>query len=248
MTTIVSAFLNNVNLRDDRNIEKYITLGGLLLRANIPKIIFVDNETYEKIQLYENENTKIIKIDKTDGYLYNYIDLLTNFNLHSTCPSKDTLEFIFTMCNKTEWMRDAIKLNVFDTDNFIWVDFGIRHVFKCSDNDFIQKIESLNTKIYDSVRIGTIWDLNYLYNIDIYKDISWYFAGGVFGGDKESLLEFADKTKEQCLRTIKEKNTLMWEVNIWYMVFNNIMNNNTSNNPLFNLYKCDHNDSIIDNY
>ena len=86
-------------------------------------------------------------------------------------------------------MRDAIKLNVFDTDNFIWVDFGIRHVFKCSDNEFIQKIESLNTKIYDSVRIGTIWDLNYLYNINIYKDISWYFAGGVFGGDKESLLE-----------------------------------------------------------
>ena len=47
--------------------------------------------------------------------------------------------------------------------------------------------------------------------------------------------------KEKCLHIIEEKKTLTWEVNIWYMIFQ-------ENKELFNSYLCDHNISILENY
>ena len=148
---------------------------------------------------------------------------------------------MFTICSKTEWITKAIELNFFNTSNFIWVDFGIKHVFNCPDNEFIKKIERLNNSLYKNIRIGSIWNPDIKYSGDIYKDVMWYFAGGIFGGNKESLLLFSEKTKEMCIKIIIEKNTIMWEVNIWYLVYNELK-------ELFNCYNCDHNSSIIDNY
>jgi hypothetical protein len=76
---------------------------------------------------------------------------------------------------------------------------------------------------------------------NIYKDIKWYFAGGVFGGNKEKLLIFADLMKQKCLQIISQEKTIMWEVNIWYLIY-------LENNELFYPYHCDHNDTILKNY
>ena len=75
----------------------------------------------------------------------------------------------------------------------------------------------------------------------MYKNIIWYFAGGVFGGNKENLIKFANKTKEMCIKIIEEKHLIMWEVNIWYLIYK-------ENTDLFDCYTCDHNSSLIDNY
>ena len=190
MNTIVSAFVSNINNRDD------ITLK---------------------------------------------INSLSQFNLNTDNPNKDTIEYIITQCNKTEWVKSAIELNTFNTNNFIWVDFGIRYIFNCSDKEFIEKIDELKYKVYKNVRIGNIWNLQNNYNINIYKDIAWYFAGGIFGGNKESLLHFSNKIKEKCIDIILTKNTLMWEVNIWYLIY-------IENKEIFDNYSCNHNNSIIDNY
>jgi len=243
MTTLVSGFLTNVNQKRDCNIENFVELGVLLLKAKIPKIIFVDEIMYEQIKTYENECTKIILVAKTDYELYQYMNgnVLTNFHLHTNNTEKDTIEFMFTMCNKTEWIRQAIDLNYFNTEQFVWVDFGIRHVFRSDDDNYINTLESLHNKKYENVRIGTIWNLQNLYNVNIYKDITWYFAGGVFGGNKEKLLMFADLMKEKCLQIISQEKTIMWEVNIWYLIY-------LDNKELFETYHCDHNDTIINHY
>ena len=47
--------------------------------------------------------------------------------------------------------------------------------------------------------------------------------------------------KEKCLQIIQEKQSLMWEVNIWYLIY-------LENKELFDEYKCDHNESLITNY
>jgi hypothetical protein len=153
---------------------------------------------------------------------------------------------MFTMCNKTEWVKRAIYLNYFKTENFIWVDFGIKHIFNgsfsyCSDEDFIEKINKLNDKKYNKVRIGGIWNISYDYNIDIYKNVAWYFAGGVFGGNIHSLEKFGNLMKSKCIDIMTSKNTIMWEVNIWYLIYN-------ENKLLFDIYGCNHNASLIDNY
>jgi hypothetical protein len=241
MTTLVSAFISNVNTRKDRKIEKYIEYGKLLLQTKIPKIIFIDEIIFDELKNYSDEFTHLIPIKKESIYLYKYIELLTNFKINSTSPEKDTIEYMFTMCSKTEWITKAIEINFFNASNFIWVDFGIRHMFKCDDNEFIKKIENINKTIYKKIRIASIWNPDIQYYGDIYKDVRWYFAGSVFGGDINSLLIFSEKTKEMCIKIIEEKNTIMWEVNIWYLVYKEMP-------YLFDCYNCDHNSSIIDNY
>jgi len=243
MNTIVSAFVSNINNRDDITLKKYYELGKLLLKSTVTKIIFVDETMFNLINLldYDISNTNIVKIEKKNIYLYEYINSLSQFNLNTDNPKKDTIEYIITQCNKTEWVKSAIELNTFNTNNFIWVDFGIRYIFNCSDEEFIEKINKLKYKVYKNVRIGNIWNLQNSYNINIYKDIAWYFAGGIFGGNKESLLHFSNKIKEKCIDIILKKNTLMWEVNIWYLIY-------IENKEIFDNYSCNHNNSIIDNY
>jgi len=241
MTTIVSAFVSN-NLDEDMIMNKYYKNGKLLLKTNIPKIIFLDEKMLNLIgEDYNKSNTILIKIDKEANYLYNYREFITDFNLNTDNIKKDTLDYILTMCNKTEWVKTAILLNIFNTDNFMWIDFGIRYMFNCSDKEFIDKVNNLHNKTYSNIRIANIWNLDINYCFDIYKNITWYFAGTIFGGNKDKLLLFADKTKDKCIEIIMTKNTLMWEVNIWYLIY-------LDNKEIFDAYSCDHNNSLIDNY
>lgn len=242
MSTLVSAFVSNVNGRYNDTLTRYYNFGKLLLKSNSPKIIFVDEPMFDLIgDEYDKSNTVIIKINSTDIYLYNYNSNLSNFVVNSTNHSKDTKEFMFTICNKTEWIKEAILLNYFGTTDFIWVDFGIRHVFKCSDEEFIEKLNKLKYKTYNGVRIGSIWNLDMIYNIDIYKDIMWYFAGGVFGGNANFLLRFSELMKDKCVDIITKSNTIMWEVNIWYLIY-------IETKEIFDIYNCNHDNTIIDNY
>lgn len=242
--TIVSSFINNLHPeRKDKNFETYFQHGIILIKSNVQKIIFVDETMYEKIKDYQNHNTKIVLIDKTKYYLYPYMntECLQNFNLNTDNPNKDTIEYMFTMSLKTEWMREAVDINHFNSDHFVWVDFGIRHVFNCDDRTFIDALETLTQNIRDKIRIASIWNLEHTTNKNVYQEILWYFAGGVFGGSKEKILVFADLMKEKCLQIIHEKQTLMWEVNVWYLIY-------LENKELFECYYGSHDHTIITNY
>jgi hypothetical protein len=244
MSTIVSAFVSNINERYSDSLKRYYEHGKILMKSTTPKVIFVDEIMFNLIGCdYDKTNTLIIKINKTDSYLYNYSSYLTKFHVNSTDHSKDTIEFMFTMCNKTEWVKRAIYLNHFKTEHFIWIDFGIKHIFQglYTNEEFVEKIDKLKDKKYNKIRIGGIWNINYEYAIDIYKDVSWYFAGGVFGGNINSLKKFGNLMKTKCIDIMTSKNTIMWEVNIWYLIYK-------ENRELFNIYDCNHDKSLIDNY
>ena len=47
--------------------------------------------------------------------------------------------------------------------------------------------------------------------------------------------------KEKCIKIIEEKNTIIWEVNIWYLIY-------LDNKDLFDCYLCNHDETIINNY
>ena len=245
MTTIVSAFISDVNDRPDRNINKYYEFGKLLLKSTTPKIIFLDNEMYNIVQndkAYNIENTFLINYKKTESYLYNFIDNITSFNVNTTYPLKDTIDYMCLICNKTEFVKKAIEIDPFNSKNYVWIDFGIKHVYNCeNENIFIDKLNEINYKNYNNVRIASIWDFNKQYNVNIYKDICWYFSGGVFGGNKEKLLLFAELMKQKCIKIIQQSNTIMWEVNIWYLIY-------CENPSLFDPYYGNHNKTIVDNY
>jgi len=244
MTTIVSAFISNINFRANRDLNKYSEFGKLIFKSTTPKVIFLDETMYNLIKEedYDASNTHIIKFEKEDLFLNEYTDLITNFDIHTTSKEKDTVQYMFTQCNKTDWVKRAIELNPFNTDMFVWIDFGIKHMNPCSNEEFIQKLNNLNDKSYSKVRISSLWDLEIRYRHDIYRDVTWFFAGSMFGGHKDALLIFHEKTKEKCLQVIHEQKTIMWEVNIWYLIY-------LENKDLFDPYNSSgHDHSIIDNY
>jgi len=222
VATIVSAFMANINSRDDRSYDKYIELARSLLIVPINKIIFVDKTVIEHFQGFSNENTTIIPFVKESNYLYKYENDLENFSLNTANPSKDTIGYMFTMCYKTEFVRKAIQLNNYDASQFIWIDLGIKHMMMhLSDSEFSEKIMRLKGLEYTvNVRIAAIWEPDLHYQLDLYKDVCWCFAGSIFGGNIKSLIEFADLTKETCLQVINEKKSLMWEINIWKLIYN----------------------------
>jgi hypothetical protein len=239
MTTLVSAFLTNVN--SFRSIDKYIEYGKKLINSTQPKIIFIEEYVYTnyiKNDIIQNTNTIFIFIKETDLYFYDYYSKLTDFNVISDNPSKDTIEYMFVQCNKTEWIREAIHKNPFNTEQFIWLDFGIYHVIN-NDDEFYYCLDKLNTKVYGNIRIP-LGSPNFA-NKNIFKNVIWFFLGGIFGGHKDTLLQFADIMKNKCVTIMENNQTIFWEVNIWYLI-------HTEYPDLFVGYHADHNLSMLNNY
>ena len=275
MNIIVSAFVSNVN-KNDKSIQTYIDLGHNLLleQINNLKIVFIERHIYNNYFnvgtiytsfKYENKqldfvidkNYIFVFFEKTDNYLYNYANLITHFNINTDNPGKDTLEYMFLQCHKTEWVKIAInlithikheKIVLTLTNNlqFIWVDFGIYHTFNNNTELFLKSFEHLSlvnksNSNNNKVRIASCINPENTYHSDIYKNIAWYFAGGVFGGSPETLLKFSELMKTECINVIQERKHLMWEVNIWYLIYK-------KHPELFDSYLCNHNPSIIMNY
>jgi len=243
MSTFVTAFMTNINSIDFRSLDKYMELGKKLLSQPIPTICFLEAHVYENYfssHLTSYPYTTFILFENTDNYLFAYEPQLIHFSVQTDNPKKDTPGYMFIQCHKTEWIRIAIEKNPYQTNYFTWIDFGIYHMIQ-NDMIFALSLDTLSKKKYNSIRIASCHSLSDTCWKDIYRQIVWYFAGSVFGGDQESLLIFAKYMKEKCIEIIETKNHLMWEVNIWYLLY-------LDHPKLFDTYPCDHNTSILQHF
>ena len=76
-------------------------------------------------------------------------------------------------------------------------------------------------------------------NVEVLKnDVYWWFCGGFFIGDKNSLLSFYDVSISHFEEFLKSTEKIVWEVNYWAWLeaYGYI-------SPIW--YTADHNDSII---
>lgn len=237
MATIVTALLTNIN--NYREIDKYIEYGKKLINIPQQKIIYIEEKVHNMYYKDINDiNTTFRFIEKKDIYLYEYYDQITNFNLISGHREKNTIDYMFVQCNKTEWIKNAIHENPYNSEQFIWIDFGIYHMIN-NDELFIKYINHICESKYDNIRIASgYFNGNEDY---IYKQVIWFFLGSIFGGHKDKLLLFADLMKEKCLSIIKNEKTICWEINIWYLIYKEYP-------ELFSTYTADHNINILINY
>lgn len=233
MTTLVTAFVTDINQITFRSVETYIEYGKKLISL-VPCICFIERHIYEAHFQEPFPLCTFIFFEKKDNYLYEHIDKI-DFDVVTNNPGKDTLEYMFVQCHKTEFLRKAIETH--PGTNFAWVDFGIYHMI---GDELNEGILQLSTKSYSKVRIASCIDPHESCPFDIYRCVAWYFAGSVVGGDRESLVKFADLMKAKCLELVSEKR-LMWEINTWYLVFQ-------ANPELFEPYRANHNISILKNY
>jgi hypothetical protein len=237
MATIITALLTNIN--NYRAIDKYIEYGKKLINIPQQKIIYIEEEVYNMYYKDINDiNTTFRFIEKKDIYLYEYYDQITNFNLISGHHEKNTIDYMFVQCNKTEWIRNAIHENLYNSEQFIWIDFGIYHMIN-NDELFTKYVNNICNCKNDNIRIACGY---FNGNEDfIYKQVIWFFLGSIFGGHKDKLLLFADLMKEKCLSIIKNEKTICWEINIWYLIYKEYP-------ELFSTYTADHNINILINY
>ena len=245
-STIVSAFVTGVNKKKEMDISHYIEYGKKLLRLPIPKIIFIELEVYDQHLSKSDDDkeyplTEFIFIDpKRDIYLYTFLPHITNFQINSVNPDKDTIDYLFVQCNKTEWVRQAIYRNPFKTKQFTWIDFGIYHIVK-NDALFKNALLKISQTSVNKVTVGSCWNLRLPFVRDIYKDVAWFFAGGIFGGEPRYLFEFADLVQQKCIQYITNHRSFIWETNIWYLVYK-------ENIRLFSPYLAEHDVSLLQNY
>ena len=245
--TIVSGFIALGN-GGTKTLQEYLSYGQNLMTVKIPKVIFIDVKIFEQVINPLPEYNVLIPFKFEEMYYHKYLDQLKqNVVLNSTNPQKDTVEYFMIQCYKTEWVRCAIELNLFNTEQFMWIDFGIYHVFKKPDMKPEENVEMFHSLIYRNqyyetslVRIPYVCQC-YIDEYDPYKVCCWYFAGGVFGGHKNALIKFADLTKAKCLQIITERHWLMWEINIWAFVYK-------ENRKFFELYFGNHDYTIFANY
>lgn len=175
------------------------------------------------------------------------------FALNTGNPNKDTLEYMMVQCQKTEWMAIASQLCEKNgrevgqgTGEYIWIDFGAFHMFQGKIDVFQTELYKLRSRINrlensHRIRIARCWDPNHVHYGNIYKDVNWLFAGSVFGGPVVAIREFALKMREKCLQIIREKNTLMWEINIWALIYR-------ESPEMFSLYPSDHSEILFRGY
>jgi hypothetical protein len=243
MATLVTAFMTNINDIDFRSYEKYIELGKKLLCQPIPTVCFLEKHIYDKYfdsNLQNFPYTTFLTTEKRDIYLFSFESELVNYHVNTDNPTKDTPGYMFVQCYKTEWVRRAIEANPYNTSNFIWIDFGIFHMIDNS-MEFALKLDSMCRKTYPRVRIASCVNPNQENNHDIYSTISWFFAGSVFGGNSQYLVQFAKQMKEICIDIIINKKRIMWEVNIWYLLYQ-------KHPGLFSPYFANHDITILKNY
>jgi len=247
--TLVSSFVPNIN--STWSTDKYLEYGYQLMKINIPKIIFIDHGLFDTISSCSNEYTTIIPFNFEDIYLFKFKEQLKNVSVNTSNPQKDTVEYFIFQCHKTEWVKKAIELNKYDSNQYMWVDFDAYYYADCLNNspevNFLKFSENLHQIEYQKtnlVKIPGMWNMDCcVHNVYEYlkKNICLYFAGTIFGGNKDSLVKFANYTKEKCLQMITRDSWLVWELNIWYLVY-------CDHPELFLQYKAQHNMTLFENY
>ena len=306
--TIVTAFMTQINARGDRPVQKYIDLGKSLLALHIPQIVFIERYIYDTYLRVEYRHLGLgledgcrvrflayggrayeyivlghltfVFFERNDMYLEEYREMATEFALNTSHPAKDTLDYMFVQCHKTEWVAMATCL---DSDNgdgiYAWLDFGLRHMYpssiafevavygfrdrmirglrysrtkRSSDDDrsfvgelsvdsvYVRTPEKRSTEedLSSKIIAPSCWDANRTYSYDVYRDIFWVFSGSAFCGKPNTLLEFARLTKSKCIEILSVRRRLMWEVNVWYLVYCDCPS-------LFSLFYGNHNATIL---
>lgn len=233
MILFISAYYQNVNSSKDSSF--YINKSIPFLTSNVNKVIFTTLEIYEEIKSYENNLTTFIIQD--EPYYYKYINEFTNFKVNGN-DKKDTLKYMLLNCSKTNFVKQA-SMTYPNYEGYAWIDFGIYHVM----NNSFQKIlfERHNKQLTSGkIRIPGCWDPKFNFGVNFYSDVVWYFCGGFFCCSKDTVVIFSDLMDQKITDMIQKKH-IMWEVNIWYLIYLN-------NKHLFEWYQADHNITMIENF
>lgn len=232
-TTLVSAFLC-ISRTTVSPLTYYLKHIENFLQQPFPKILYLESHLLDQFTKYVDAQTIIIPIQFKDLYLYKFINQVDCSQIQDIA-NRDKFAYFCIQNNKTEWLRESIHLNPFESTQFVWVDVDVFHVL--SEDKSLSKLIGHS---FEKVRLPGICNISQVPR-NVYRTMNQYFLGYVIGGNAFILLQWADECKKKCLEIIVEHKTLIWEVNVWYLV-------SKENIHLLDIYYSNINDSLINNY
>ena len=238
MNTFVTGFLD---LREDRSKDKSVQTCFAHFRklasTGINIHLFL-SASYKDIPLPPSKTMFVEYIELEDLDAYKEVNGLDFKLANAPTPYHDTKNFMILINGKIEFVKRAIESNVFNSTHFAWIDFSINHVFRKSETlDYLSMLGNTRfTKKFLAIP-GCYFDKEFRAEY-LFECIHWRYCGGFFFGDKESILRFSDLYRSNFKNVIREKKTLVWEVNFW-----TYLELNTDLNP--NWYYSGHDDTII---
>lgn len=222
--TFVTAYLKiyGSDYDETKTFEKRLELFMKIVELNINICLFISPEykdIFEIISIKYN-NLNIIEVLSIEDLEFTKIgnknaDLLVLPERRNHV--KDMSNYMFLMNSKIEFIKKTIDVNPFNNEYFCWFDFSLPYIFKNIDNSLltIKTYSESNFISTPFIVMPGCWNFK-CGNIEFLKEsVCWRFCGGVFMGDKNSLLSFYDVSIshfEEFLRLIEK---LVWEVNYW---------------------------------
>jgi hypothetical protein len=146
---------------------------------------------------------------------------------------KDTRNFLLFINAKPEFVYRAIQCDIWKTMHYYWIDFGIFHVI--SDVPRAQKLlRQISSQQLSGLFIPGCVNMA---PFEYFNYVCWRFCGGVFAGDRQSLIDFYHAVFEEYDKIVQERG-LTWEVNTWAY-----LESTGKISPTW--LHADHNDSIL---
>jgi hypothetical protein len=112
---------------------------------------------------------------------------------------------------KAEWLMHARNMNVYATDWYAWIDFGIVRVL---DQPAIDRLYSMMPPLEPRIITPGCWAW-ILDDGNVWKGVHWRFCGGFILMHKNFVEPFWEQYKATVLRELPK---FTWEVNIWALM------------------------------
>jgi hypothetical protein len=241
MVLFVSCF---INLNEERPLDKHIGThfanAHKVIDTGVPVALFVSPCYSSHVNKHFSgaKNLVVYPID------FNSLELVKacaglSLSLPTVRNEKhDTTNFLLLMNAKIEFMTRAILLSEGKHSHVAWIDFGIAHIFKDAWSSSLRIRQINDSKLKEKFLVfpGS-WKKDERVD-QIWSHVNWRFSGGFFLGDKQSILDMFEMTRQNFIRTIAERGVLIWETNFWAYA---------EQQGLFtpSWYHGDHNDSIL---
>jgi hypothetical protein len=230
--------------KPSRDINEYFEHAKkFILGLQYNLIVFTDCDKCIEFVNKERENmqdkTYIYKKRFEDTHYYKHLDKLhelqNKFHIINGVIEQETPIYIILNNNKFDFMESAISLNPFNSERFVWMDFGINHVALNSEkihewiNNIPEKIKQLCINPYIE-KVAPKQMFQYIYH---------HMAGGLFSGSSANLLKYCNLFKQKTEEIYNDD---------WYQIDEAVMTIVQRENPgIFELYYGDY-QGIISNY
>jgi hypothetical protein len=221
MITFVSSFIHGINSK--RSYDTYKLHFDRLVATNIPIVLFLDIRSSWTFP----DNVHVIHISIEDTWVGK--NVTEDVILPQVRSPEDTLEYMKIINSKTEFVLRASQLNIFQTEWFAWIDFGINHVFQ--NPSTLERIRNLTVPTFPCIKTAGIWNT---IPENLFDRVCWRYAGGFFLAHST----FISQLHYQAISSIQRNlPNFAWEVNTWTDIERNGYD--------LGWFPSDHNDSII---